>query len=263
MSKDKVSGIWHRKMLFIIALWLISFISLYAQETSSNGKALNIPARKFGLSIGNSYHFTGIRINFADHDVKKINGINLSLWFRQFKNEGSVYNGINAGIFPIGGTMRPLSLGVVSLGCKDKAGGLSITGGMIGAGAINGISVSGIGAAVKESINGLSYATFILFSYKGMNGIVISPFTIQTKGIMKGLALSCGYFHPQELRGIAVAGYSKSEMSTGISVALYNRTSELHGLQIGLLNYAANNPKGLKTLPLFNLHLGKKIEKTY
>jgi len=38
---------------------------------------------------------------------------------------------------------------------------------------------------------------------------------------------------------------------------LYNRTEELHGLQVGLLNYAGNNPKGLRMLPFVNMHLKK------
>jgi hypothetical protein len=43
----------------------------------------------------------------------------------------------------------------------------------------------------------------------------------------------------------------------GLSVALYNRANELHGIQLGVLNYAGNNPKGLRMLPFINLHLRK------
>jgi hypothetical protein len=31
----------------------------------------------------------------------------------------------------------------------------------------------------------------------------------------------------------------------------------LHGLQLGVLNYAGNNKKGLKMLPIINMHLRK------
>jgi hypothetical protein len=70
-----------------LALWLvISFIvefSVSAQDTLLNKKSLNFPTKKYGISIGNSYEFTGIRVNFADKNVKTINGLNVTFWLKQ------------------------------------------------------------------------------------------------------------------------------------------------------------------------------------
>jgi hypothetical protein len=38
----------------------------------------------------------------------------------------------------------------------------------------------------------------------------------------------------------------------GLSLGLLNFAWELNGVQIGLINYAGNNPKGLRLLPFFN-----------
>jgi hypothetical protein len=61
----------------------------------------------------------------------------------------------------------------------------------------------------------------------------------------------------RELNGLVMAGYTRIKQMNGLSVALYNRTKELHGIQFGLLNYAENNRKGLRILPIINLHLKK------
>lgn len=45
----------------------------------------------------------------------------------------------------------------------------------------------------------------------------------------------------------------------GLSIAIYNRTKELYGIQFGLLNYAENNPKGLRIISFINLHFEKKV----
>ncbi|MEA1898416.1 MAG: hypothetical protein U9N53_12225, partial [Bacteroidota bacterium] len=65
------------KIFIVIIILLMGVPYLSAQDTLSNGKALNFPAKKYGISIGNSYEFTGIRINIADENVKIVNGLNL------------------------------------------------------------------------------------------------------------------------------------------------------------------------------------------
>jgi hypothetical protein len=75
-----------KTLVLCIVIALAESFTLSAQETRSNGKALNLPFKKYGISIGNSYEFNGIRINFADEDVKRINGINFTFWLSKFKN---------------------------------------------------------------------------------------------------------------------------------------------------------------------------------
>ena len=55
------------------------------------------------------------------------------------------------------------------------------------------------------------------------------------------------------VRGVTLSAYNhiKGEQR-GLSLGLLNTAWELHGWQIGVLNYARNNPKGLRLLPLFN-----------
>jgi hypothetical protein len=49
----------------ISAFAAITFCAgLKSQDPVPEGRALNIPFRRYGLSIGNSHEFNGIRINF-------------------------------------------------------------------------------------------------------------------------------------------------------------------------------------------------------
>ena len=42
---------------------------------------------------------------------------------------------------------------------------------------------------------------------------------------------------------------------TGLSIGLVNYTARLKRVQLGLANYAGNNPRWLRLLPLVNVHL--------
>jgi hypothetical protein len=58
------------------------------------------------------------------------------------------------------------------------------------------------------------------------------------------------------LHGVAISAFNhiKGEQY-GITIGIFNYARELKGFQIGLLNYAANNQKWLRLLPLLNVHL--------
>ena len=75
--------------IFIITLPLISIFS----------QGLNIPAKHWGLSFGNSTRFDGIRFNLVDKDIEKINGINFNVWgAKDDSRQTGTVNGISIGI---------------------------------------------------------------------------------------------------------------------------------------------------------------------
>ena len=260
--------------MIITVILLIGGSHLSAQDSLSNGKALNFPFKKYGISIGNSYEFTGIRINFADENVKRINGLNVTFWLKR-SNQNAVVNGISIGVIPTGGTMWPINLGVLGTGAAHNLYGLTLGGLVIGAGGnINGLCVSGLVTMATESnqvISGIFISGIGIGAHKAINGLAIGGLAVGTDGDIngvcsslayiyagknfRGLSVTTGYLDSEMFKGVAIAGYAKTNQMHGLSIALYNRTRELHGVQFGLLNYAENNPKGLRMLPFINLHL--------
>lgn len=265
-----------KSLMLIIAILLMGGFHLSAQDTSSNGKALNFPVNKYGISIGNSYEFTGIRINFADENVKLVNGLNVTFWFKFAKNQNAVVNGISIGVIPTAGSMQYINLGLLGVGTAHNLNGVSICGFVVGSGGnINGLSLSGLitraagsqegegiisGIAISglgigaNAINGLAIGGLAVGTDGDINGIATSLAYIYCEKDFRGIAVTGGYLESEIFKGIAIAGYAKTNQMNGISFALYNRTKELHGVQFGLLNYTENNPKGLRILPFINLH---------
>jgi|WetSurSiteA1Bulk_404760.scaffolds.fasta_scaffold00802_8 hypothetical protein len=268
-------GFFHRfsGFHFILAIILIDACSLSAQDTLSNGKALSLPFRKYGISIGNSYEFNGIRINFADKNVRKINGLNITLWLKMFQNQNAIVNGISFGVMPTAGIMQPVNIGLVGLGTANRSNGLTLAGLMIGGdinglglsglfimadgrkGMMSGFALSGLMVGAKTELNGVTIGGLIVGSEGDINGLAGSSTYIQSGGVVRGVALTAGYLNAMTFKGIAIAGYFRSTQMHGLSFAVFNSTKELHGTQVGLLNIARNNPKGLRVLPVINMHL--------
>ncbi len=267
-----------KRMILFLSIGLFFCSNLSAQDTLSNGKAINFPAKKFGISIGNSKAFSGIRLNFADKDVKKINGLNFTLWMRRYKNENAVVNGISFGLFPIASKMQALNIGILGVGTSHQnLNGLSFGGFVIGSGGningiavsgllimsdsekscISGLAISGLGIGAKHRLNGIFLAGFAIGTEGNINGISSSLAYIYAKQNYAGIALTPGYFKSDILKGIVIAAYTNTTQTFGLSIGLYNKTQELQGFQLGLWNHAGNNPRGLRNLPLINFHFGK------
>lgn len=67
----------------------VSFLSspavVFSQDTLTvadtlPGWAINLGVSRFGLRLGNSSRWNGVRINFSDRAVREVNGLNLTLW---------------------------------------------------------------------------------------------------------------------------------------------------------------------------------------
>jgi hypothetical protein len=266
---------WLPRIICILSVFLINgWYKLSAQDALYNGKALNFPFRKYGISIGNSIDFTGIRINLADKNVNKIYGLNITFWL----NDCSAVNGISIGVIPMAGSMQPINIGILGLGTDpNNLNGLSLCGLVIGSGGsinglslsgliimtdgeesrISGIAMAGLGIGSGKAINGLAIGGLGVWTNGDINGIASSLVYLSGKQNFRGIGATLGYLEAETFKGLAFAGCAKTNQMYGLSIALYNRTEKLHGIQFGLLNYAGNNRKGLRMLPFVNLHFGK------
>jgi hypothetical protein len=70
-----------------------------------------------------------------------------------------------------------------------------------------------------------------------------------------GVGLSLGMTKAPVIKGLTISSYNKADETFGLSIAIFNNVKELHGVQLGLINYAGNNRKWLRVLPLINMHL--------
>jgi hypothetical protein len=258
-------------LVLILAAFYLLNSNIRAQDTGSGGKALNIPLRKYGLSFGNSAEFNGIRFNYADSYVQRINGINFTLWtkFKTALNPDAVVNGLSVGTIVNAKKIRPLGVFLVgAAGCESVSGlslagigiassklnGISVCGLMLGGDVINGLTVSSLFSNASRAVNGLNVSGLAVMSEGDINGLAAAIAGIYGKETIRGCTLTAGYLQAGTTFGLTVAGYARIYEVHGLTIALVNKTTELHGVQLGLLNFAGNNRKGLRLMPLLNMH---------
>jgi hypothetical protein len=258
----------------LIALLGAVLFPANGQDSLCQGRALNIPFHHYGISIGNSCTFNGIRLNFADKYVNRINGINLTLWISLSKNQQARVNGLSLGLLPAAFIMQPVNIGLIGVGTMYCSRGISLGGLIVGGdviglsiaglgvfadgtrGIMRGVALGGLGVMAPNALSGISIAGLGVGTEGNINGLAVAPVYLYSNARIRGLTVTAGYLNANHFSGIAVAGYARSVQMHGLSIALINQTDELHGVQLGLLNLAKNNPKGLRLLPLMNFHFG-------
>src|SRR6478735_10010714 len=80
-----------------IRVLLFSLISVVS--TSSFSQGFGIPTKKGGIGFGNLPNFGGIRFNYADRNVEKVRGINVTIWQSKKESEQTgTASGISLGL---------------------------------------------------------------------------------------------------------------------------------------------------------------------
>jgi hypothetical protein len=215
----------------------IAFFALVCAGSSAHAKSFDFPSHRFGLSVGNSSQYTGLRLNFRDAGVRSVSGINLTLWRPYDADPASRITGINVGVLPGGRTQRGLQVGLAGLEAHDVAGvtlaslgvgiggnadGLQISGlALAVAGAARGVGIAGIGLA-GDDLYGIHVAGVGLASGHRMVGVHAAGLGLGGGGDAYGINVAgIGVGMGHGLVGINVAGIGLGAGGriTGINVA--------------------------------------------
>jgi hypothetical protein len=328
----------------------IALIFIFTQVDFPFCQSLDIPVKGYGISFGNSKKFAGLRFNFRDRRVDRIDGINVTLW-KADENEDAIIRGIPVGIMPEAGDMGYLQFGIAGVAAGYQLSGLSvgilgvgsggdmdgINIGGLGAGAgrnVTGINIGGLGvgagkdliginigglgtgagqnaigfnfallgvgagqnlyginlaglcAGAGQNMSGLNFGGLAVGAGQNLTGVNIGGLGVGAGQELRGLSFAIIGAGSPSIKGVTVAGFGVGGVEiTGLTVALahvrieddgiltgfaasaftyikgllrgvslgiVNYAYEVNGIQIGLVNYVADNPSGLKILPLFN-----------
>lgn len=217
------------KVICSLILFFVGYFS-FGQNNSIDYNYFSIGSKTTGICIGNSNKYNGIRLNFWDKDgyfnkkvSEKVNGINIS-----FSSESNVLNGIQLGLL---------------VTHSKKANGISVASLLNNSDKMNGIAIALI-SINSDTLNGLFTGWGI-----GSNNV------IKENKVINGCAMGV-WVSAEKINGAAITVFnSNSKIQNGFSISIFNKTDELHGIQIGLVNYAGNNSKLLRWLPVINFHL--------
>jgi len=251
----------------VFFLGTLTMLIIVIPVMSISAQSLNIPSKYYGLSVGNSKEFTGVRFNFRDNHVREINGLNFTLWKAGKQNTDAVVNGISVGIIPSAGYLKGIQLGIVGVAAEYEVKGISI--GLLGAGSgkdLSGIGIGGLGIGSGGSLTGIFIGGLGAGAGGDVKGIVFGGLGAGAGGNMTGISLGIlgagagGYINGIVIGGLGAGtgasasgiligglGVGTGEDMTGIVFGGVGAGcgKELKGVAIGGLGVGAPIVKGL------------------
>lgn len=150
--------------------------------------SVDIPASTWGISFGNSKNFSGIRFNFRECNVERVNGFNFTLW--EAKSVGnSEVNGISLGLIPHASRLNGLNIGFGLISEEQMNGlNLSILAG-VSNGDIKGINFGGLALVSNMNMFGINFGGLALVSNGDIGGINFGGLAQVANGDLYGLNL--------------------------------------------------------------------------
>lgn len=255
-SIPKMSEIDHARShlsgKFTISFFSISFFFLMVLHSPGlRAQSLDLAINNYGISLGNSRQFNGLRINFRDRHVERVNGINLTLW-RAKENKQAKINGLSLGLIgPDAGSLRGVSIGGLGVAADRELTGISL--GVLGAGSggeISGITLGGLGAGAGSSITGIVIGGLGAGSGGHISGVAIGGLGVGAQGNLSGLMIGLlGAGAGMNAKGVVIGGLGAGAGGNmtgihigGIGIGCGN---ELQGITIGGVGAGAPVIKGL------------------
>ena len=242
-----------------------------------NGVAIGLVAPEAGRITGISFgsiavightSLTGLSIGgvgtVSNGEIRGISFAGLGL----VGNEA--LTGLNiAGVGAVsGGEIRGVSLAGIGLVGEEGLTGLNIGGiGIVSLGEVKGLTFGGLGI-LGQKVRGITASVAEIRAIEEIQGLAIAGYRIRARDVAgvtlsglrvdvestKGIMMGC-YVKASSFTGLSVGAFNRIvQRQTGIAIGLVNCAKYLNGIQIGLLNYARNNPRVMRILPLVNLH---------
>ncbi|MCZ6706014.1 MAG: hypothetical protein O6942_08960, partial [Bacteroidetes bacterium] len=114
-------------------LVLLFVAALAAVTATASGQSLDLAVKNVGVSFGDSEEFTGFRFNYRDRRLRKMTGINATIWSPYEPARGHV-KGIALGLPTTGAkNIDGLGLGILGVGADESITGIMIGGLGVGA----------------------------------------------------------------------------------------------------------------------------------
>jgi hypothetical protein len=231
--------------LLLVALLGLGLAVPAAPAQAQDGRSLDLTIRNYGLSVGNAPRVNGVRLNYRDRGLVRVNGVNATLWRPREMSENrgvtGVVNGIALGLPATGAaTLNGVSVGIVGIEAHESVRGVAVGGlgtgagenmsgvaiGGLGLGAgeqFAGVGIGGLGLGAGEDVRGIALGGLGVGAGEDIRGIVLGGLGAGAGESMHGLALGgLGVGAGEDIRGITVGGIGvgAGESLSGIALAL-------------------------------------------
>ncbi len=160
------------------------------------------------LSIGNYPNVEGLRINFRDDGLGRVDGMNVTVWTPYDPISGTV-RGMALGL-PITGAeqIHGLAAGIFGVAGGQELSGIIVGGVGVGAGGrVKGIAVGGLGVGSGGNIEGLAFGTIGVGAGGNVTGVTVAGIGTGAGGNLKGISVGgVGVGAGGTITGLALGG---------------------------------------------------------
>jgi len=266
-------------------------LSLLAAFPGPLAAQIDLTVDHKGLAIGDVPRVIGVRLNYRDRRLERVDGINATIWSPYEHGSRGLVRGVALGV-PVTGADRidGVGIGILGVGAQDRFRGIGIGAAGVGSGGdleglmigglgvgsghdITGIGVGGLGIGSSGTLRGAFVGGFGAGSGADIEGIVVGGLGAGASGDMTGIVVGGLGAGARNVRGALVsAGWTRLEHGTlngfsmgafnqlkgvqhGLAIGIVNYAEELHGVQVGLINIARNNSSATRILPIVNVNL--------
>lgn len=224
-----------RRAPFAAAVALVA-----AAPTLLAAQSVDLAAGGVGLSIGDSREITGVRLNFRDSRLRRVDGINATIWSPHGEARGRV-SGLALGL-PLTGAreVQGLGVGVLGLGTQDRMQGIMIGGLGAGAGSeVHGIALGGLGVGAGGRVSGIAAGGLGVGAGEGATGLLVGGLGVGSGGSVRGIAIGgLGVGAGDDVHGLLVgglgAGAGKNLTGIAFGGAGVGTGGRLHGIALSL-----------------------------
>ena len=196
-----------RPLAFVTLLCCSSTMLALTARAQDARRSLDLTVNHVGVSIGDSREVTGLRLNFRDTRLERVDGINLTVWKPAKSSHGRV-RGLALGLPYTGGaSILGLAAGV-GIAAEETLGGISVA--LVGSGggsSIRGIHAAGIGVGSGGDVRGIAVGGIGIGAGGSLRGLMIGGIGAGAGGSARGIVIGgIGAAAGGSLQGIAIGG---------------------------------------------------------
>ena len=242
-------------------------LAMFVVPVAASAQSLDLTIGNTGLSIGDSRFVRGVRINFRDRNLERVDGINITVWTPYEPTRGVVHGlalglpatgarrieGAGIGIFGVGATedFTGFGFGGFGVGAGRDVKGVVIGGfGVGGGGDVTGLTIGGFGAGSGGNIKGITIGGFGAGAGGDVTGLQIGGFGVGSGGRITGITIGgFGAGAGGDVKGLTIGGFGAGAGGdiTGITIGGFGAGAggTLRGFAIGGIGAGAPRIRGI------------------
>jgi hypothetical protein len=144
-----------------------------------------------GIAIGDVPRVIGLRLNYRDRRLERVDGINATIWSPYEHGSRGLVRGLALGV-PVTGADRidGVGIGILGVGAQDRFRGIGIGAAGVGSGGdLEGIMIGGLGVGSGHDVKGVGIGGLGIGSSSSLRGGFVGGLGARSGADMVGVVL--------------------------------------------------------------------------